>query len=392
MLPNGWKEVMLKSILAGAIKNGYSPVPVNTITGKWVLSLGALTPHGLDITKIKPVSIDDAKINGSILNSGDFIISRSNTPEKVGESALYRGEIDNCSYPDLMMRFRVNNTLAHNEYIEYVLRDRRAKTYIANCAAGTSKSMVKITKGSLEKLHILLPPISEQKIIADTLSTWDKAIEKLSQLIEEKREQKKGLMQQLLTGKQRLSGFEESEWKETKLGKLLKYEQPTKYLVKTKAYNDDYKIPVLTANKSFILGYTDETEGIYNHLPAIIFDDFTTANKFVDFQFKVKSSAIKILTPTSENVSLYFLYSLMQLIHFPLTDHQRYWISEYQHLKLHLPEYEEQNRIAAILSAADKEINQLEQKLEFYKEQKKGLMQQLLTGKKRVNLKNKEAA
>ena len=86
------------------------------------------------------------------------------------------------------------------------------------------------------------------------------------------------------------------------MGELLSYEQPTPYIVESTDYNDKYKTPVLTAGKSFILGYTNETDGVYTDLPVIIFDDFTTASQYVNFEFKVKSSAMKILTPNTELV------------------------------------------------------------------------------------------
>lgn len=101
-------------------------------------------------------------------------------------------------------------------------------------------------------------------------------------------------MQQLLTGRTRLPGFH-SDWKPIKLGTILSFEQPTGYLVKSAEYDSNNDIAVLTANKSFILGYTDESEGVFDDVPVIIFDDFTTASKYVDFPFKVKSSALKIL-------------------------------------------------------------------------------------------------
>ena len=90
------------------------------------------------------------------------------------------------------------------------------------------------------------------------------------------------------------------DWIECSFGDLLDYEQPTKYIVNSTEYNDKYEIPVLTAGKSFIKGYTNETVGIFNKLPTIIFDDFTTATQYVNFKFKVKSSAMKILVPTSK--------------------------------------------------------------------------------------------
>ncbi len=192
-------------------------------------------------------------------------------------------------------------------------------------------------------------------------------------------------MQELLTGKKRLDGFD-GEWEYFKLEDLLDYEQPTKYIVSSTEYSDSYSIPVLTAGKTFILGYTNESEGIFNEeLPVIIFDDFTTANKYVDFSFKVKSSAMKILKAKTKDMNIKLIYELMQMIKFSAEDHKRYWISEYSQIELLLPSIPEQTAIANILSLADKEISLLEKELQALKEQKKGLLQLLLTGIVRVN-------
>ncbi|ELG5993321.1 TPA: restriction endonuclease subunit S [Escherichia coli] len=126
------------------------------------------------------------------------------------------------------------------------------------------------------------------------------------------------------------------------LGEITKYEQPTKYLVKAKDYHDTYTIPVLTAGKTFILGYTNETHGIYqaSKAPVIIFDDFTTANKWVDFDFKAKSSAMKMVTSCDDNKTLlkYVYYWLNTLpSEFAEGDHKRQWISNYSQKKIPIP-------------------------------------------------------
>ncbi|ENG3943370.1 restriction endonuclease subunit S [Escherichia coli] len=126
------------------------------------------------------------------------------------------------------------------------------------------------------------------------------------------------------------------------LGEITKYEQPTKYLVKAKDYHDTYTIPVLTAGKTFILGYTNETHGIYqaSKTPVIIFDDFTTANKWVDFDFKAKSSAMKMVTSCDDNKTLlkYVYYWLNTLpSEFAEGDHKRQWISNYSQKKIPIP-------------------------------------------------------
>jgi type I restriction enzyme S subunit len=138
-----------------------------------------------------------------------------------------------------------------------------------------------------------------------------------------------------------------------KFGDVLEYEQPTKYIVDSVNYDDSFTIPVLTAGKSFILGYTDETTGVFNDLPVIIFDDFTTAFHYVDFPFKVKSSAMKILKPVKEKADLKYLYYKMQTISIDNDLHKRYWISMYSQIQIPLPPLPQQQKIANILDAAD---------------------------------------
>lgn len=174
------------------------------------------------------------------------------------------------------------------------------------------------------------------------------------------------------------------KWQEMRLGDILEYEQPTKYLVKNTEYSNLYQTPVLTAGKTFILGKTNENFGVYKDLPIILFDDFMTTSKFVDFPFKVKSSASKILKPKTNNINLKIVFEMMQTIDFCAKDHKRYWISEYQNLTIKLPTLAEQKKIAQVLSACDKEIELLKSKFQCLKMQKKGLMQRLLNGEVRV--------
>ena len=240
----------------------------------------------------------------------------------------------------------------------------------------------KLTKEALIKLSLQCPPIEEQKKIISILNTQDKVIKLKEKRLAEKQRQKKYLMQQLLTGKKRLPWFLKS-WKTVELGEIFNYIQPTAYLVKTTDYDDSYKTPVLTAGKTFILGYTNETEGVFTKVPVVIFDDFTTATKYVDFPFKVKSSAMKILT-IKDGLSIVFAYEAMQLIKFTVGGHERHWISKYSCLTIDIPDIEEQTAIAEVLSTADREIELLQQDIEQEKQKKKALMQLLLTGIVRV--------
>ena len=129
---------------------------------------------------------------------------------------------------------------------------------------------------------------------------------------------------------------------------VLEYEQPQKYIVSSTDYSDKYNVPVLTAGKSFIIGKTNEEFGVYDNLPVIIFDDFTTDSKYVDFPFKVKSSAMKILHPKA-GINLRYIAYLMSVTRLVGDTHKRYWISEYSKIVIMLPPVREQERIVAVI-------------------------------------------
>jgi type I restriction enzyme S subunit len=176
-------------------------------------------------------------------------------------------------------------------------------------------------------------------------------------------------------------------WKLKKLSDVLDYERPDAYIVKNTSYSNKAKTPVLTANKSLILGYTDEDFGIYENVPAIIFDDFTTDSKFVNFPFKIKSSAIKILKCKDESSDLRFVHEKMKLVKFPVANHKRYYISQYQELEMLFPEKAEQQKIAEILEKVDEDIAKTQEVIEATEKLKRGLMQNILNFGNKSNVK-----
>ena len=139
------------------------------------------------------------------------------------------------------------------------------------------------------------------------------------------------------------------EWKPKILGDVLKYEQPQPYIVTRAVYDDRYKTPVLTAGQSFILGYTHETEGIKTASeddPVIIFDDFMTTSHYVDFPFKVKSSAMKLLTIKDTTLDdAYYAYLALAQMRYNVQNHERHWISKFAGFDVLMPEYDEQKKI-----------------------------------------------
>ena len=159
-----------------------------------------------------------------------------------------------------------------------------------------------------------------------------------------------------------------------KLGDVLGYEQPTKYIVKCKEYQDR-GLPVLTAGQTFILGYTDEQDGIFEaskENPVVIFDDFTTSFHWVDFNFKVKSSAMKMLRVQSKKeVSFRFVYYAMKCIKYQTLEHSRQWISKYSQIEIPLPPIEVQNEIVRILdkfTELEAELDCRKRQYEYYRD------------------------
>lgn len=341
--------------------------------GTPIITVEHLGEFGIIHDNMPMVSDTDKKrLNAYSLQTNDIVFSRVGSVDR--NSIVGRKE-NGWLFSGRLLRIRVKSNNIFPRYLSYHFHQETFKQRIRSVAVG--QTMASLNTQILKEIHVITPPtLTEQRAIAAALSDMDALIEAQEKLIAKKRAIKQGAMQELLKPKE--------GWEVKRLGDMLAYEQPTKYLVKRTEYNLNTGTPVLTAGKSFFLGFTNESDGVFKDSPVIIFDDFTTSKQFVDFDFKVKSSALKILKTVSKDYNLIFLYSLMKLIRFDATDHKRYWISEYQNIEIKVPSSKEQTRIARILSDMDTEIAQLEAQLDKYRQVKQGMMQELLTGKKRL--------
>ncbi|MCK4356751.1 restriction endonuclease subunit S [Candidatus Bipolaricaulota bacterium] len=272
---------------------------------------------------------------------------------------------------------RLLDKAVSSKFVAYQLSAQQAQKRFKQITDQGAKAGLNLP--AIRSFFVSLPSFAEQEAIAGVLQCWDKAIRNYEKKIEKKRNIKMGLMQRLLSGKQRLPGFS-GEWKEVRLKELLSYGRPDKHIVQSTEYSQLDGIPVLTANKSFILGYTSETSGVCSNTPVIVFDDFTTSIQYADFPFKVKSSAIKLLRPAHDQVDLRFVFERMQQLHFSVGEHKRHYISEYQYLRLAVPDLAEQRAIASVLTKADADIAAPERKLGVLNEQKRFLLNNLVTG------------
>ena len=153
----------------------------------------------------------------------------------------------------------------------------------------------------------------------------------------------------------RFKGFTEA-WEQRELGDVFKYEQPQPYIVASTEYDDSYLTPVLTAGQSFILGYTNEENGIKKASqdnPIVIFDDFTTSSHYVDFSFKVKSSAMKLLSLLDKSDNIIFCFTALQKIDYVPVSHERHWISTFSKFEILCPSKKEQSVLGGIFKKLD---------------------------------------
>jgi type I restriction enzyme, S subunit len=275
-------------------------------------------------------------------------------------------------------KIKTNPNNVDKRFLVYFLKLFKTESTIMKFA-GTS-TIPDLNHSDFYRIKFIYPSLLEQEKIADFLTAVDKRIELLEKKKTLLETYKKGVMKKIFNQEIRFkddNGNDFPDWEEKRLEDVLNYEQPTKYLVDSTDYSDSYDLPVLTAGKSFILGYTNETTGVYSNLPTIIFDDFTTSFHYVDFEFKMKSSAMKMLTVKSNNYNLKLVFEIMKNLRFVLSEHKRYWISEYSQMFISIPSIEEQTKISNFSNQLDTQIELLETQIDKSKTWKKGLLQKM---------------
>ena len=250
-----------------------------------------------------------------------------------------------------------------------------------------------LPKYNLERMFFPLPPLSEQHRIVSEIENWFALIDQIEQgkldLQKVIKKAKNKILDLAIHGKlvpqdpndepasellKRINPKAEitcdnghypqlpDGWCKCRLEDIVEYEQPQAYIVNSTDYDDRYLTPVLTAGKSFVIGYTNETEGIYQNTPCIIFDDFTTDSKLVDFPFKVKSSAMKILKVAAD-IEIEYVAMFMNITRLIGDAHKRYWISEYSKLCMPIPPRKEQKRIINATNAMFEKLDAIMESL-----------------------------
>ena len=385
-IPSSWEwttiNAISKSILYGVSESAKT-------NGKYrLLRITDIQNNCVQWDSVPYTDFDENKAKSYLLSDGDILFAR--TGATVGKSYLVQGLTEEAIYASYLIRVQTYDAVLP-QYVKFYFESGYYWEQIEQESVGVGQPNVNGT--ILGNLHVPIPPIYEQFRIVSELSKWMDIIDiielgkaDLQTII---KQAKSKILDLAIHGKlvpQDLNDEPASEllkrinpkaeitcdnghytqlpvgWCKCLLEDIVKYEQPQAYIVNSTDYDDSYLTPVLTAGKSFIIGYTNETEGIYQNTPCIIFDDFTTDSKLVDFPFKVKSSAMKILKVT-DDIEIEYVAMFMSITRLISDTHKRYWISEYSKLCIPIPPKEEQKRIINIVKTAFKKLDAIMENL-----------------------------
>ena len=382
-----WEQCKLENVIlklsgGASIKpSDYSDEGVRTIPKGAVNSTGVADLSGSKFISrefFEKNKSSHASTNNLVTSLRDLVPSAPN----MGRIVRIEGEREDFLMPQGVYKLELFDRMDEEFLIAFSNSDKYRKIISVEKNGSTQ---VHIRNGEFLNIDIELPTAKEQQKIGAFFKQLDHLITLHQRKLAKLKELKQGYLQKLFpqNGSKfpqlRFAGFADA-WEERKLGEIFNYEQPTKYIVKSTEYDDNFNTPVLTAGKSFLLGYTDEISGIKNATvenPVVIFDDFTTGSHYVDFPFKIKSSAMKLLSLNDNSDNFYFMFNTLKNIKYVPQSHERHWISKFSSFEIYKPSQEEQQKIGSFFKQLDATIALHQRKLEKLQELKKGYLQKM---------------
>lgn len=400
-VPEGWTVVKLRKVadIQQGVSKGRKINPSQSTLCPY-LRVANVKDGYLDLSEIKLIEIVFSEIKKYALQEGDILITEGGDPDKLGRGSIWKNEVPGAIFQNHLFRIRPNSLHLSPFYLYVYLQSFKAKSYFLSCSKQTT-GIASINSNQVNSTPILLPPLSEQRAIAGVLGKWDDTLQKTQELIAQKEQRKKWLMQVLLTGKKRLPGFE-GEWREVKLGEVgrIPAKKPIsnldgKKLLTVKLYAKGVEInptdtPVLSSSGrpyfereegEILIGRQNIHNGGIGIVPKELHGNICS-NAITSFRVNLARFSQPFILNYLTSPSNY------RRIEAFMGGTGQKELSEKQFLEINLKipaSLPEQTAIAQVLDAADKEINLLKEKLRLLQEQKKGLMQVLLTGKKRLN-------
>jgi type I restriction enzyme S subunit len=359
----------------------------------------------LNLDEIKHVSVGVDEVDRYSLAKGDILLTEGGDFDKLGRGTMWRGEITPCLHQNHIFVVRTERTKLLPEYLEWLTSSPYGRWYFRKCSK-QSTNLASINTSQLRAFPIPLPPHREQLAIAEVLHTWDRGLADTERAIKLKRRLKRSLMQQLLTGRRRFPDFVGRPWREVRLGDLLKEQH------RGVSWDDDAMYNLVSIRRRS--GGFFRRKGLKgSQIKTKVMQSVKTGD-FVIARMQVIHGAMAMVKPDFDGMNVSDSYTILVPrrvgeLHMPFLDYfsqtpsmyYKAWRSSYgvaiEKMTFNLdwfmresltipPTLAEQQQIAAVLATADREIELLEQQLAMLREQKKGLMQKLLTGQVRVKV------
>jgi type I restriction enzyme S subunit len=383
MVPEGWQARPLSECLEKVI-DYRGKAPPKTDTGVRLITARNVRMGYVSMEHAE--YIDEQQYTGwmnrGLPTEGDIMFT---TEAPLGNIALFPST-GVFALGQRIVTLRVNETCKSGFLFQFLLSEQGQRLIHSKSSGSTALG---IKSRELVKVLVPTPPLPDQRKIADILSTWDQAIEKTEALLSNARTQKRALMQQLLTGKRRFPAFEDQPWNTGEFDDLFTVANDKKTQVNKRDYLAEGVTPVVDQGQNFIVGYTNH-EQRYSDVPVIIFGDHTRALKWVDFEFCPGADGTQLLK-TTPKLDQKLGYYMLQNLELPNLGYSRHMRELKQSTFDYPPTVEEQSLLASVFSEADAEITLLEGDITKIRTEKKALMQQLLTGKRRVKVEDYHA-
>lgn len=380
IVPGGWVHASIKCLCESIIDCVNKTAPVVDYKTPYKMIRTTNVRHGkVDSDNVRYVEKETYNkwIRRGAPRKGDLIFTRE---APVGEVGILESG-DNFFLGQRTMMYRSNPNMSSNLFLLYSLQTLFCQKQIENFSNGGTVAHMRVP--DCGEIIIRTPPLPEQKKIVKILSTWDRAIEVTEKLLNNSQQQKKSLMQQLLTGKKRLLGFS-GEWNDMHLGEVVKIRKG-KALSSKNLEKGNY--PVIAGGKSSPYSHKS-----FTHEKIITVSASGAYAGYVAYHdYRIWASDCSVVE-AGNNFDIHFIYQFMLLKQHKIYSLQsggaqpHIYPKDLDSLKIKIPFLREQQKVASVLSSADKETETLQQKLKHLKQEKKALMQQLLTGKRRVVL------
>jgi type I restriction enzyme S subunit len=382
-LPTGWKRKRLEKVAiiqTGIAKNQNSKQEAIELP---YLRVANVQDGYLDLSEIKTINIHKDKANRYRLENGDVLLTEGGDFDKLGRGAVWEGQIQNCLHQNHVFAVRPNNHELLPSFLSAQTGSSYGKRYFLSCSK-QSTNLASINSSQLKAFPVLLPPLPEQKAIADLLSTWDEAIEKTERLIQAKEKQFKWLLRELISEPRNTQ--KDAKWKMVKLGDLFGKEiKVEKGKALTKESNLEGEIPVVAGGQT----YAYFTNRPTHEIPTVTVSASGAYAGFVWYHdYSIWASDCNVLYAT-KGVTKFLYFTLKAIQHrvYALQSggaQPHVYSKDMKNLYILWPSTEEQQQISETLASAQYEIDLLKRLADKYKTQKRGLMQKMLIGDWRV--------